>query len=153
MGTIFVYGSLMNEEVFTQIVNGHFRKEKGTLAGYKRVKIKGHSFPAIYPVKDRNFKSSDVEDSSIQEGSSVDGIVIYDVDQSSLGALDDFEADFYDRTAVDVDTVSGTVSCYAYVFDLVHQDILSDQEWDNDSFRRDHLSDFLLRCFGVTVNQ
>ena len=66
----------------------HFRSQKAILRDYARFTVKGESYHGIIPVTD-----------AITEG-----IIYLNVDELSLGQLDTFEGDLYQRTRIRVET-------------------------------------------------
>jgi gamma-glutamylcyclotransferase (GGCT)/AIG2-like uncharacterized protein YtfP len=78
---VFVYGTLMYDEVSTRVVSGRYRRAPATLPGYRRCKVRGEEYPAI------------IADSA----AAVDGIVWFDVSPNDLARLDTYEAQEYER--------------------------------------------------------
>ena len=128
MKDIFVYGTLMNEEVFSHFANGKFEKYEATLSDYKRVKVIGKSYPAIRP----------------NSSCCVEGLLITGLSSRNLEILDEFEGEFYDRVPVVVDISQDEQhSCEAYVFKEEYEYMLSNESWCNNTFREKYLKDYL----------
>jgi gamma-glutamylcyclotransferase (GGCT)/AIG2-like uncharacterized protein YtfP len=89
--TLFVYGTLMDDALVTELTGQHFRKQAAALEGYRKF-VPGGGYPCI------------VRDDSAQ----VEGFVLYDVDAASVRAFDRYEDEgrLYRRAEVVV-TVAG----------------------------------------------
>lgn len=125
---LFVYGSLMNPEVLEAILGTSFPLKGARLKNFKRVKVKGASFPAIFPKK----------------GSAVDGMLIEDLSEQYLTLLDDFEGDYYQRESVSVVTSDKSQQlCQVYIFKSKFSELLSDHDWNNQHFRDNDMFAFL----------
>ena len=74
----------MIPEVMYAVTTREFRFKNAILRGYARFTVKGESYPGIIPVTD----------------AVTEGIIYFDVDESSLARLDAFEGDLYQRTAI-----------------------------------------------------
>lgn len=128
MKHVFVYGTLLNDEVFRLFVAGQFKKTIASLWGYQRVKVKGECYPAIVPDK----------------RSMVEGLLIYDLMDKDIHALDHYEGDYYQRQTVTVTLPNDeSQTCEAYVFKPEYQFLLVNEPWSNQLFRRQHLAPFI----------
>lgn len=128
MNRIFVYGTLLIPAVMEAVTGKSFTFEYATLPGYARYRIKGQTFPGITRAENQNVK----------------GIVYTAVDEQSLRQLDDFESDVYYRGQVTV-ILEGDrrVSAYTYIILPVYTGLLTDNEWDLEQFKQDHLHSYL----------
>ena len=132
MKNLFVYGSLINQEVLACLIEGPFRKIEATLDAYKRVKVNNATFPAL--IRDNK--------------SRVEGLLIFGLTPGQIQTLDDFEGDYYKRITVEVNTKDKQrEQCETYLFRDEYQHLLKDQEWDNRIFRENHLQAFIRRHF------
>lgn len=124
---MFVYGTLLNDEVLEIILGRRPVKRSASLQGYKRVKVSGQRYPAILP----------------DENSKVDGAILTGLSDSDLKHLDEYEGREYEKVAVVV--VAGDVSqrCMTYMFRPEYNDLLSNEAWSNESFRKNYLQRFL----------
>jgi gamma-glutamylcyclotransferase (GGCT)/AIG2-like uncharacterized protein YtfP len=97
---LFVYGTLMEDDVVAELTGQCFRKEAAVLAGYRRVVPDG-GFPFIVPETD----------------GVVEGFLLHDVDEEAMCALDRYEDEgrLYRRTAVVVSSGGRQQSCMTYV--------------------------------------
>ena len=130
MNNVFVYGTLLNDEVLNLIVDSAFFKQKAKLPEFRRVCVQGEVYPAIFP----------------SQGCVVDGVLISSLSKSDLGNLDAYEGACYQRTSVSVELAKGKFEvCDTYVFKPEYYDLLSDAEWNNDCFRSEYLQQFLNR--------
>lgn len=80
---VFVYGSLMQEEVAAIILKRPPKRVAATLKGYHRYKIKGCVFPGI-------MRSESNEET-------VDGWVYTELTRDELNRMDAFEDEEYER--------------------------------------------------------
>ncbi len=128
MQDIFVYGTLLNDEVLGILLDQPLSKVGARLPGYRRVRVSGQMFPAIRP---------DGE-------SSVEGALLTGLDQRAIALLDEYEGHFYQRESVLVYLDCGTSRhCHTYVFRPRYYDFLSAEAWCNDRFRECHMGDYL----------
>lgn len=97
---LFVYGTLRDDGVVRQVTGRTFPKVEGTLTGYRRAEASPR-FPYHYL--------------AAQEGASVRGVVLLGVDPESLGRLDEYEGECYERRRVTISTGQGTHEAWVYV--------------------------------------
>jgi len=102
--TLFVYGTLADPGVLQRVAGQSFVAEAAVLDGYRRVEIAG-CYPFIEP----------------HAGAQVAGVVLTDVDQETLGRLDDYEDEgvLYHRRPVTVRVGDASRACEAYIGDRV----------------------------------
>jgi gamma-glutamylcyclotransferase (GGCT)/AIG2-like uncharacterized protein YtfP len=133
MKNIFVYGTLMFEEVWDRIVHRHYAKQAAVLSGFRRLPVKGETYPGL--VK------------SIS--GSVQGILYFDVNARDIKRLDKFEGKYYRKMPVRVWTMDGRVhNARTYVFSDRYRRLLGHSAWDPDHFHRQQLSGFITRYRG-----
>lgn len=133
---VFCYGTLLLPEIMARVTGRHFRSDSGRLRGYVRLRVRDEMYPAILPFPDTH----------------TDGVVYYDVDESSLQKLDAFEGALYRRTSVNIETESGEwVEAEAYVIRLNSRNRLTADAWDETEFRLKHLKKFLESYPGFTT--
>lgn len=121
MTALFVYGSLMNDEVTDSLLGHRFDKQHVKLHGYARVGLQGADYPAIFPCQDKE----------------VSGMLLLNLSAEEVAILDAFEGDQYTRQRVQVEHVdTGMLTpCYTYVFKPEYHHLLLDCEWHNEEFR------------------
>ena len=126
---LFVYGSLMFEEVWSRLVRRSYVKREARLHGFCRRKVREDVYPVILRSQDSDW---------------VDGIVYLNVLADDFARLDFFEGDFYERRNESV-VVEGsekvTAAVYALKEDFCH--MAEDASWDPDWFAREGLAMFL----------
>ena len=133
MKNIFVYGSLMYEDVWTRIVHRHYQKQAAILPGFRRLVVKGESYPGLV----RSYASA------------VEGIVYFDVSAQDVRRLDKFEGQYYKKISVKVRTMDGRVhTASVYVFGRRYRRLLGATSWDPIRFRTKYLSRFISRYQG-----
>jgi gamma-glutamylcyclotransferase (GGCT)/AIG2-like uncharacterized protein YtfP len=128
MKNVFVYGSLMFDEVWKRLVRRRYAKLEARLPGYKKLDIKGELYPGL--VKSKN--------------SCVDGIVYLKIKNKDLLSLDKYEGKYYQRTPVLV-CIHGseTIRADVYLFKKKYKKLLAKSEWDAIKFRTKSLNRFL----------
>lgn len=126
---LFTYGSLMFDEVWSQLVRGDYVKRSARLHGFTRRRVHDDVYPVIVPSRDYDW---------------VDGIVYFDVDDNDLRRLDLFEAEPYDRQTHIV-VVDGREEhrADAYVLKDCYRHMMHDREWDPLWFEREALPLFI----------
>lgn len=119
-GTVFVYGSLMAEEVVQVLLRRQPERRPATLHGYRRHRIQKRVYPAIIPATPAD---------------SVQGWVLLGLDQREMHILDEYEdVDYYRTTEHPVfEDGSSVAACvYVWVEQLRH---LLYGDWDYQEFR------------------
>lgn len=125
---VFVYGSLLADEVVKVLLHRVPRNLPATVRGYQRFSIKQRRYPATIKTLDNQH---------------VDGRVLFDLTKAELDTLDVFEDDDYYRDIVSADLQDGShVDAAIYVWQDKYRDLLQG-EWDYEHFRREHLASFL----------
>jgi len=133
MKSIFVYGSLMFDDVWNRIVQHRYEKHVAVLSGYKRLSVKGEHYPGL--VKSFN--------------SSVEGVVYLDVTAQDIKRLDKFEGDCYIKIPVTVTCETGQeVNADVYLFNKRNRRSLNNTPWDPVQFQEHHLRQFITRYRG-----
>ncbi len=110
------------------VTTREFRFQNAILRGYARFTVKGESYPGIIPVTD----------------AVTEGVIYFDVDESSLERLDAFEGDLYHRTSILAEMKGGEIcNAEAYVIRSNFWNHLSSSEWNAKEFVQKHLKAFL----------
>lgn len=125
---VFVYGSLLADEVVGALLKRVPPSSPATLSDYHRFKIKGRVYPAILPVQTNK----------------VTGRVLLGISGVELDILDEFEDVEYTRTQVEVFLMdnSENLRVYAYVWSNPNDPDLY-AEWDFEEWKKDHMNDFV----------
>ncbi|KAJ1260750.1 hypothetical protein BS78_10G256200 [Paspalum vaginatum] len=131
--SVFVYGSLMADEVVRAILKRVPLAVPAVLQDYHRFNIKGRMYPAILPVENKK----------------VAGLVITGVTDEELQVLDAFEDVEYTRTRVEVSLTDSSEKMLvdAYVWRNPEDPDLYG-EWDFEEWKKLHLKDFLTMTCG-----
>ncbi|MBN1360194.1 MAG: gamma-glutamylcyclotransferase [Sedimentisphaerales bacterium] len=131
---LFVYGSLMFEEVWSRLVRGSYVKRTARLHGFSRRKVRDDVYPVIFRSHEPDW---------------VDGLVYLHVTDEDIRRLDFFEGDVYDRQnhTVLVEQAEKIVAAvYVLKDDYYHMTDATD--WDPAWFAREGLGLFLGRHRG-----
>ncbi|KAJ4848446.1 AIG2-like protein D [Turnera subulata] len=124
---VFVYGSLLADDVVRVLLNRVPQSSTAILNGYHRFKIKGCVYPAILPI----------------ESKKVTGRVLFGITDPELNVLDIFEDDEYERRTVDVSLLDSDekLQAQAYVWADKNDPALYG-EWDFEEWKGTHMNDF-----------
>lgn len=98
---LFVYGTLRDGDLVHSLTGRRFASEAAVLPDFARIEPAG-GYPYVLP----------------RRGARVDGILLRDIDEPSLAALDEYEEEgrLYRRERVVVRRADGqTSSCFTYV--------------------------------------
>lgn len=124
----------MFDQVWARVVAGNYQKTAAVLKGYDRKRVRGGSYPVVYP-------------SSIH--SQVPGIVYFGVSSADLEKLDLFEGEYYVKKNELVATREGkTVSAAVYVLKEEYYPMISFEEWDAAHFEKVDMQRFIDRYIG-----
>ena len=130
MNNLFVYGTLMNEEVLTSLLKCNFKKKRALLSGYGCFSVSGKNYPAIRPERE----------------SVVTGVLINNLTLQHLEILDKFEGVFYQRITVEVEANDNNKhQCETYTFKPEYYNLLTKTGWSNENFRKIHMKSFINR--------
>ncbi|AQK66897.1 AIG2-like protein D [Zea mays] len=131
--SVFVYGSLMADEVVRTILKRVPPAAPALLPNYHRFNIKGRIYPAILPVESKR----------------VAGRVIMGVTDEELQLLDAFEDVEYTRTRVEISLADSSENMLAdtYVWSDA-EDLNLYGEWDFEEWKKLHMKDFLAMTNG-----
>eukprot|EP00897_Mesotaenium_endlicherianum_P000154 jgi/Mesen1/10139/ME000076S09647 len=127
---VFVYGSLMAEEVLQKLIGRVPAQSPAYVQDYHRYSIRGANYPAVAPRKD----------------SSVTGKVLYDLSDSEQEVFDEFEDVQYVRTLVaSILLEQVQVAAYMYVW-ANHSDPVLYGDWDYQGWRKMCLDEYVQMC-------
>lgn len=128
MKNLFVYGTLMSEEIMLAVSGIKKRGLPAVLERYGRYAIKGERYPAIRPENEE----------------SVEGLLFLEIPDPAWRRLDQFEGDMYARKPVDVLLEDGkTASAETYVIQPQFYPCLCTAGWCFDQFLRHHKAGFI----------
>lgn len=131
MKHLFVYGTLMCEDIMREVSGCRLPSGTGTLKGYRRLRVRGEHYPAIVPDAD----------------SCVDGIVYQNVPGPAWERLDKFEGEMYARRQVCIALSDGTsLAAAAFIVKPEFMDRLESTEWDFSEFLRSGKTQFQ-KCY------
>jgi gamma-glutamylcyclotransferase (GGCT)/AIG2-like uncharacterized protein YtfP len=127
----------MIPEIMHAVTTREFRLKIAIVRGYARFTVKGESYPGIIPATD----------------AVTEGIVYFDVDESSLERLDAFEGNLYQRTSIQVEMEGGEViNAESYVVKPNFRNHLSSSGWNAKEFVQKYLKVFLETYSGFQKN-
>ncbi len=119
MKNLFVYGTLMCDDIMREVAGCNLTYVPGTLNGYRRRSVQGEHYPAIAPEK---------------EGQ-VEGLVYLNVPDFAWDRLDRFEGEMYTRHLVQIKLSNGaTLVAGTYVIKPEFIDRLDKSDWDFKNF-------------------
>ncbi|MDF7807002.1 gamma-glutamylcyclotransferase [Pontiellaceae bacterium B12219] len=119
---LFAYGTLMWPEVLEAVTGRRLAGEKTVLAGYTRLRVKDQLYPVIIPSLD----------------DAVEGVLYRNLTAKEFQALDAFEGEEYDRTAVCI----GGTPAFVYVLSEDWKHIADSAPWNPEDFAADELAQF-----------
>jgi gamma-glutamylcyclotransferase (GGCT)/AIG2-like uncharacterized protein YtfP len=140
---IFVYGSLLCEEVRETLLGRSVEVRAGMLEGYRRHRIRDESYPGI--------SKCDLEEKDGEyRHSAVAGELLFGLSNAERSILNEFEDDEYILSEVPVRQLGGegaTVKAWAYVWNGANN-LLLDEDWQLNQFYgvEPHWGDFLQMC-------
>ncbi|KAK8461757.1 hypothetical protein SEVIR_1G089200v4 [Setaria viridis] len=126
--SVFVYGTLMAEEVVRVLLGRAPPSSPAHLPGHRRFSLRGRVYPAILPAR----------------AHAVNGKVIKGLTDRELHVFDLFEDEEYVKRTVEVsltDTLERSLA-YAYIWGNEGDPDLYG-EWDYEEWRKVHLKDYL----------
>lgn len=119
MQNLFVYGTLMCEDIMEEVSGCCQPCIEGWLKGYCRRAVKREQYPAVFP----------------DENGIVAGMIYLNVPSSALDRLDRFEGEMYMRQSVDVEFDYGEVlPAETYVIRPEFYNILEAFDWNYENF-------------------
>lgn len=133
----FAYGTLMVSDVIAAVCGCTQPGVAASLAGFRRARVTGQSYPAI------------VADARQQ----VEGLLYRDLDDTQWQRLDLFEGDQYERQRVRVETLSGPCDAETYVLARGAESLLSADHWSLEAFVAGELEDFMRGYLGFAMLQ
>lgn len=126
---LFAYGTLCAPEIFRAVVGRNASSEPALLEGYRCRLLRGKIYPGIIP----------------QAEEVVKGVLYRDLSAEEWRRLDEFEDDLYVRARVQVQGGTDATVAEVYLVRDHASDALSDERWDLELFREQHLERMLAR--------
>ena len=124
---LFVYGTLMCDDIMQEVSGISLAHEPAILAGYIRRSVKGEQYPAVV----------------YEKTGRVEGVVYRAIPGPALNRLDRFEGDMYYRKEVEIKLSNGLIlSAETYVVKPEFLNLLEAAEWDFKNFLRNGKSRF-----------
>ena len=124
---LFVYGSLMFDEVWERVAGTRNAVIPAQTAGWEVRALTVGSWPGLVDVP----------------GAVAEGMVRLEVSDEALARLDAFEGDFYERRTLTVRTADGEMTADAWVVAPGHRGAVLPERWDRERFARENLARFL----------
>ena len=136
MQHLFVYGSLLFPELIGKLTGKRFYSVPAILKGYKRFAVKGCDYPAIVAV----------------ENSNVEGVLLLNVDDKSMGLLTYYEGRDYVKSRIEVNSEKQSYNAVTFIWgnDVM---LLEDFDWDQNSFKENLLSFYVDRIAPETASE
>ncbi|KAH7524242.1 hypothetical protein FEM48_Zijuj06G0098500 [Ziziphus jujuba var. spinosa] len=130
---VFVYGSLMADDVVRVLLNRVPPSSPAILNNHHRYSIRERVYPAIVPLETKK----------------VAGKVLMGITDPELYVLDTFEDVEYERSTVEVSLTdnSKNVLAHAYIWSNKNDPNLYG-EWDFEEWKRAHMNDFVKMTMG-----
>ncbi|KAK1417830.1 hypothetical protein QVD17_26964 [Tagetes erecta] len=133
---VFVYGSLLSDDVVRALLRRVPQNSPAILHGYHRFSIKGRVYPAILPV----------------ESKKITGRVFLGITAPELDILDKFEDYEYERKLVDVSLSDSFDILQAYTYVWANSDDPDLYgEWDFEAWKESKMKDFLNMTIGFVA--
>lgn len=129
MKDLFVYGTLMFDEVWQRLIRNKYKRTPAILPHFQRLAIKNETYPAIIRAMNSN----------------THGILVHHVSCSDIKLLDRFEGKYYRRIPVIVNATNKKYPADVYVINNRFRKILTDREWLPEKFSKQHIDRFLSR--------
>jgi len=127
--SIFIYGTLLDEDVSSRVIMETFRVIPASLHGYRAVYAKDHSYPGIIK----------------ETGSVASGGIIRGLSEKAISRLEYFEGENYSLEAANVDVMGRPEDAFFFVPGSGIN--LSSKTWQLVEWRRRHKAAYLDRYF------
>lgn len=126
MQSIFVYGTLLSPEITSKLTGKSFKMTPAVLPGFKKYCVKENDYPAIIPMDDSN----------------TSGMVLEDIDDSSLNVISFYEGDEYVKKKVTVLLNDTPKKVLTFVW-VKGQNLLENREWNFQNFQKTKLKYYI----------
>lgn len=124
---LFSYGTLMCAEVMKKVLGYIPEHQVGVLRDYQIYSIHAEHYPAVLPSK----------------GSCVHGLVYSDLNIHAMKILDAYEGCEYQRKVCNIIIGNHQVEAYTYVYRSRFRFRLARSNWDIETFKSRHLSEYI----------
>ncbi len=116
----------MYPAVWERVVSGRYSRSPGCIVGYRRVRIRSKSHPALI-----------VGDQQIQ------GVVWFQVSPADVEILDNFEGIHYRRAQISANLPNGgTLGCQVFLWRQEFRRLLLEEDWDLKVFETEGIIQF-----------
>ena len=136
MQHVFVYGTLLFPDILKGLTGNTFEDRDAVLYGFKCLALKDADYPAIIA----------------HAGSSVQGKVLFNVDERSLEILRFFEGSEYRSICVKVNVDNNRVKASVFVWIEEHHR-LDTADWNQVVFEKTALADYISYVVPETVKE
>jgi gamma-glutamylcyclotransferase (GGCT)/AIG2-like uncharacterized protein YtfP len=111
---LFAYGTLMDPAIWSRVAQEECEHRPAVLHGYEARRLRGVTFPGLVEC----------------EGRSAPGLLYYNVSDTALRRLDEYEDDFYLRIEVTVELKDGAPErAQVYLMHPAHRDVVLPDRW------------------------
>jgi hypothetical protein len=131
--TFFFFGTLMDRDVLERVLGRPVPEEQlaaARLPGYRRVRAAAATYPVLLP----------------RAGGVVEGVVLRAATRRDVARILHFEQAEYEPRVLPVDLVGDGRRLEARVFMALDSMGLTEEDWDLESWAREHKAAFLARC-------
>jgi len=132
--SIFTYGTLMIPEIMSGLIGRSLIGQSATLSGYRRSVIINETYPGIAP------HSKGV----------VPGILYHALEHHEIEILNHYEGHLYTLSVVNIKLSDDTIlDAYSYVLRKEYWHLLTEHDWDLETFKRQSQATFLKEYKGL----
>ena len=117
MLNLFTYGTLMDADIWDELVASPYETAKFSLSGYKRYALKDKAYPGLIR----------------EEGATTHGLIYFNVSNFDIVKLDVFEGQEYERITIDTVFNDQAITLETFLF-VGESEFLIDEDWDLDHF-------------------
>ena len=113
MSNLFVYGTLLDDEIWQNLIRRSYKRHSATLDHYQAFYVKNRNYPGLVQKK----------------GKMVRGEIILSVTKTDFSRLDVYEGDLYERIQLNVKVDEKTVPAQVYIVKKKYIKLLDSKEW------------------------
>ena len=125
---LFVYGTLIFDEILSELLKRKFVSAPGLLENYEMKKFLNAEYPGIIAEKN----------------SRVSGKIIFNINAQDIAILDAYEGVMYKRRILKVKTNSKEYDCQVYIVKGKYRKKLSEDPWCPLGFRNNSLNSYVM---------